>query len=83
MGLPTDEKERFDWEDRHYVTISCGFWLDETVVAQTFGYLGAGRPLAIAEKNRFRWVACYSQRFVERRRLQIGLISQQYCCLIF
>ena len=34
MGSPDDEKGRYDWEDRHKVTLSKGFWLGETTVIQ-------------------------------------------------
>ncbi|GJL76006.1 formylglycine-generating enzyme family protein [Nitrosomonas sp.] len=34
MGSPDHEKGRADWEDRHHVTISRGFWFGETAVTQ-------------------------------------------------
>ncbi|SEQ79033.1 Formylglycine-generating enzyme, required for sulfatase activity, contains SUMF1/FGE domain [Nitrosomonas sp. Nm51] len=34
MGSLENENGRFDWEDRHRVTISHGFWLGETAVTQ-------------------------------------------------
>jgi formylglycine-generating enzyme required for sulfatase activity len=34
MGSHTSEKDRYDWEDQHQITLSRGFWLAETTVTQ-------------------------------------------------
>ena len=46
MGSPENEDGRADWEDRHQVTISRGFWLGETVVTQALWQAVQGENLS-------------------------------------
>jgi formylglycine-generating enzyme required for sulfatase activity len=55
MGSPADEPGRWDWETRHEVTLTEGFWIADTVVTQALWevfmgnnpshFKGANRPV--------------------------------------
>lgn len=76
MGSPQDEKERYDDEDLHQVTLTQGFWLADTTVVQALWQAVMGKnPARFTGDNRpveqVSWDD--SQTFIEKLQRETGL----------
>ena len=81
MGSPDSEAERYDWEDRHQVTLSQPFWLADTACTQALWQAVMGNNPAHfkdSPNNPVEWVSWNdAQHFIETFNSQLTDLKAQ------